>query len=540
MNCHVPPFKGMGYSDFYLDFVAGREKALSFFSARSLEAVPQELFQVDYDRETLADILKEQNLRYGASEKTLANIELLRNEHALCVFTGQQAGLFTGPLLVLMKALGVIKAAQEYSQQLKRQIIPVFWIAGDDHDFEESNHTYRVDRQGEIVKVEYATPPDKQIPTSDVQFADREQLDAAKAAVIETLGETDFTPELYDIIDKSYSGEDTLVDSFGKIMSVLCGQFGLVLFSPGDQSAKRLAIPFFKRLVERLDDIRSSIVDTNQRLTANGYHIQVEKPDNSTHLFCNLDGRLPVLRNNGSFEIGERSLSTDELLAMIEEKPELFSPDVMTRPVMQSYLFPVLSQKGGPAEIAYLAQMNGLFSIFDLATPYYKARPTATIVERRFKEQIDFHHIAFRELAGDVEQIINRVLALTFPGDVEKGFVILKGDIDYHLDSFTQDALGFDKNLTKFAEQTRGKIEFALKNLEAKAFASHKKRSNDTRQKIYRLYNTLYTCRGLQERALNVVYFLSKYGMQFMPWLYDRLQSEISDHQMIDMTEYQF
>lgn len=538
MNCHIAPFRGMGYSDLYLDFVSEKDSARRFFAAPSLEATAHALDQREFDRERLVRLLRAQNESFSAPEITLANIDRLADPQTLCVFSGQQAGLLTGPLLVQVKAIGIIKAAAEYSRQLKRPVVPVFWIAGDDHDFEEANHTFVLDRSGDIKKIEYASPPETALPTYQVKFEDAAEMERWKNALKEALGESDFTSELYDLIDHCYTSSDTMVSAFGKMMTALLGKHGLILFSPGDPEAKKIAAPFFETIVTQQDQIHAVIDRANAELLESGYHNQVEKAPESAHLFCVQDGRQPVLRDGDRFVIGDKSFSRDELIALIRNEPERFSPDVMTRPVLQSYLLPTLSQKGGPAEIAYLAQMNGLFELFELPAPYHRARPTATVIEARFADMIHDHHIEFRELTCDVEQLVNRILAETFPGDVEKGFAMLRRDVEYHVNKFKDESLQFDKGLTKFAEQTQGKIDFALKNLESKTFAVHKKSQGDSRNRIYRLYNALSTNRGLQERALNISYFISKYGLRFVDQLYDQIEPEIADHQLLDMREF--
>ena len=172
---------------------------------------------------------------------------------------------------------------------------------------------------------------------------------------------------------------------------------------------------FFKIIVEHNQTIHDRLVETNNQLEHAGYHIQVEKKDNSAHLFYNSNGRKPVYHDNGKFTVDDKEFSKDELLKLIESEPEKFSPDVMTRPILQSYLFPVVSQKGGAAEIAYLAQLNKLFDLFELQAPLYKARPTATIVERRMEKLLGEMDIKFEELFGDIEDVVNRILTATFP-----------------------------------------------------------------------------------------------------------------------------
>lgn len=539
MRCLITATKAMGYSDIYLDYLCGCGSAGSFYRAGSIDEAAAQLDGRQHDREKIAAILTRQNRAYHSSDHTLANIERLRENDALCVFAGQQAGLFGGPMLVMIKALAVVKAARLYSQQLKRPVIPIFWIAGDDHDFEEANHTFVLNRQTEPVRLEYASAPPEELPTAEILFDNAQQLDQAKTLLRETLGQSDFTDELYELIDRCYTPRDSMVSAFGKFMAALTREHGLALFSPGDADVKRLAAPLFKAIVSRQDDLHRILSERNHAISENGYHIQVEKKENSAHLFYNSNGRKPLLRNGNRFTVGDQGLTKEELWARIDSEPEKFSPDVITRPILQSYLFPVLSQKAGPSEIAYLAQINPVFELFGLATPFHMARASTTIVENRFEQLLHDNHIEFGELTGDIEQVINRVLAQTFPASLEKEFALLRRDVNFHVKKFAAETLRFDPGLDKFARQTHGKIDFALKNFESKVFSSHKKKSQEVRDRIYRLHRALYPNRGLQERCINISYFLSRYGFGFIRFLYDSLDSEEKAHQLIDLMEYE-
>ncbi|HEX2897199.1 MAG TPA: bacillithiol biosynthesis BshC, partial [candidate division Zixibacteria bacterium] len=269
-----------------------------------------------------------------------------------------------------------------------------------------------------------------------------------------------------------------------------------------------------------------------------GYQLQVEKSDQATHLFYNLDGRKPVLRDGGKFKVADKIFSKAELVKLIEKEPEKFSPDVLTRPVFQSFLFPVLSQRGGPAEIAYLAQSGGIFELFNLPAPVYQSRPSATFVEKHFEKMMSEYKIRFEDLTGDIEQVINSVLANSFPADLERNLSTLKSRIAEEFDRFKSEAVKFDPALKDFSDQTFGKIDFALKNLESKVFASHKKKSQDVRNRIYRLWHALFPNRGLQERSVNIGYFISKYGFDFINFMYDQIDINEKHHQLISMTDY--
>ncbi len=532
----IAPSKLLGYSDIFLDFLAGSEPARSFYLATSVAAVADQLDTISFDRERMIKILTRQNKLFGASAKTLEKIQTLRDPRAVCIFSGQQAGLLGGPMLTLIKALAIVKAAESYTQKLDRPVIPIFWIAGDDHDFEEANHTFLLDQHGDLQRIAYETPPEFAVPTAEILFADEAELNRLKDAVKESLGQTDFTNELYALIDKSYGHSDTMVSAFGKLMTSLTAEFGLPLFSPGDSEAKHHAIPIFKQIIERQDEIHSLLSERNSSISSNGYHIQVEKSDDATHLFCNCNGRHPIKRDGNNFNVDGKSYSKKDILEWIEKEPERFSPDVMTRPILQSYLFPTASQKGGPSEIAYLAQINPLFKLFDLPAPYYCARATLTLVEKRFEKLMHQHEITIEELSGDVEQVINRILAKSFPHDLDEGFIRFRRHLQTHFEDFVSDSLSFDPSLNRNAEQTFGKVDFAIKAFEKKVFSSHKKKSKDARDRIYRLSHALCPNRGFQERSLNISCFISRHGLGVVQYMYDCMDSEEKSHQMISLS----
>ncbi|UCD63565.1 MAG: bacillithiol biosynthesis cysteine-adding enzyme BshC [Candidatus Zixiibacteriota bacterium] len=539
MSNLIAPSKALGYSSIFLDFLSGSGVAKDFYPATDPADVARRLDAVAYRRDHIVAILEKQNSLYGASDKTLANIEKLKDPLAVCLFAGQQAILFGGPMLIMYKALSLVKAAHAYTEKLGRPVIPVFWIAADDHDFEEVNHTYVLSRSSELTKICYETPPTVELPISEVRLSDSTGLDKARNTLQAALGQTDFTSDLYALIERCYTPEDTFVTAFGKFMAALTADLGLVFFSPGDPDAKRLAAPLFKDIVSRGHDLQQMLSETNLKIRDSGYHIQVEKAEDATHLFYNLDGRSPVHRQGDGYVAGEARLSRDDLMARIDEHPERFSPDVMTRPVMQSYLFPVVSQKGGAAEIAYLAQVHRIFDLFGLVTPYYRSRPTMTVIEKRFERLMTEHAITFEQLTGDIEQVINRVLTESFPDDIEDRFGEFRAELTDHFARLTTRALEFDPSLSDLAEKTKGKIDFVVKALENKVFSSHKKKSSETRERIYRLHAALYPNRNFQERSLNISYFLSKYGPGFIPYLFEAMDCREKAHQLIYLSEYE-
>ncbi|UCE25590.1 MAG: bacillithiol biosynthesis cysteine-adding enzyme BshC [Candidatus Zixiibacteriota bacterium] len=538
MSNLIAPSKSLGYSNIFLDFLADASPARHFYPSESIVDVAAGLDAVEYRREEICRILTAQNRLYGASQQTLDNIERLKRRSSVCLFAGQQAGLFGGPLLVVYKALALVKAARLYETELNRPVIPVFWIAGDDHDFDEVNHMWVIDRASELTRVSYDARPSIELPTSEIEFSDSTELEKAKEHLRNALGQTDFTNDLYGLIDEAYTENDTFVTAFGKLMASLTSDLGLVFFSPGDAEAKQLAVDLFISMIDNEEDLQHRLDSTNDEIKSHGYHLQVEKSAEASHLFYNLDGRKPVVRHGDKYLVGEKSLSRAELIDCIRNCPERFSPDVMVRPVLQSFLFPVISQKGGAAEIAYLAQIGRIFELFGRVTPYYRARPSLTIVERRFEKLMAEFDIGFEEVAGDIEQVVNRVLSKSFPDDIERQFNEFREHLRERFGQLNSTSLKFDPGLKKLAEQTMGKIDFAVKGFEGKVFSSHKKKSQETRDRIYRLWHALYPNRNFQERSLNITYFLSRYGRGFVNFLYEKMDSEQKAHQLVNLSEY--
>ncbi len=536
-NDLITPGRKLGYSNLYLDFLNGSDSARRFFPSSDIQQIASLLDASSYNREAISTILERQNRQFGASDATLGNISVIGEKNALCVFSGQQAGLFGGPMLVIFKALGIIKQAKLYAEQLNRPVVPIFWIAGDDHDFEEVNHTYLLSREGKIVSVAYETTPERALPVSQIELSDTNALESAISLLEDTLGHTDFSDELYALLRQSYRPEETMVSAFGKMMTHLLGRYGLVLFNPDDAEAKTLAAPLFKMIVKKQDDISERLSTANREIVTAGYHLQVEKSEDAVYLFYNNGGRRPITRDGDSFVAGDERFSESELMSLIDKYPERFSPDVFTRPLLQSYLFPTLAQAGGPSEIAYLAQGNAIFEAVDLFPPVQIARVTATLLETRLEKLITSLGITFDDLTGDIEQTINSVLAKSFPADLESDVKSIHRSVKQQFAELIDQSLDFDSSLKGFAEQTQGKIDYQLKAFESKLFSLHKKKSQETRDRIYRLQNALFPNRGLQERTHNITLFLSRYGPDLIGFVHDRLDCCQKAHQIIHLSE---
>jgi uncharacterized protein YllA (UPF0747 family) len=204
---------------------------------------------------------------------------------------------------------------------------------------------------------------------------------------------------------------------------------------------------------------------------------------------------------------------------------------------MQSFLFPVLCQIGGPAEIAYLAQCNRLFDVLGVPTPLHRGRPSLTLLEKRIEHLFDEYQLTFDELTGDIEQAVNRVMAATFPKDMERGYADLTADLAKRWNQFADTSLKFDPSLEDFSKQTFGKIDFALKGFEGKLFSSHKKKGKEITERIHRVQHHLFPNRSLQERSLNIGCFVARYGFGVLSYMSNQMEADQTAHQIIALSE---
>ncbi|SYZ73974.1 conserved hypothetical protein [Candidatus Zixiibacteriota bacterium] len=527
------PSKDFRYSELYLDFLAKKPAMKKFFIAEEPFEVAAKLGRAHLDRDLICNVLVRQNTAFEAKPETFKAIEKLRKEDTLCIFGGQQAGLFGGPLLSLYKAIGLVKHAQLLQKKLHREVIPVFWIASDDHDFNEINHAFVLNQKGEIERLSYDAAPSSAISAAEIIFEDAEPYNLLKGRVEAILGETDFTGELYHRLFTAYRGGNSFAGAFGQYLLDILPDLGLVMFSPADKEVKTASKPFFKKLAEGHFRFREILNETNQELESDGYHLQAEKKETAVNLFLHTPARVPVHYENDAFVFGDKKLGLNGMIDLIDRHPDRFSPDVLARPIWQSYLFPAVAQIGGPSEIAYFAQIGRLFDLFGLVQPYHYARPSLSIVEKRSEDLMAKLELRFNDFTGDVEQLVNRVTERSFPKEMEASLADFKGKFEEAYNEFFAAVRKFDESLEPMGKQTYGKIDFAIGAFEKKIYDHHKRRMVSTRNQIYRLGNNLFPYRNLQERTLNINCYIAKYGFGIVDYIVKEMKVSSTDHQLL-------
>ncbi len=527
----------LGFSLLTRDFMHNPEKTKRFFGEADVAAIAHALDEKPYNRNAAADLLMRQNLAWGASAKSRQNIEKFRQPNAIAVFTGQQACLFGGPYLVLLKALAAVKWAARLDRELSRPVVPIFWIASDDHDVQEIASVDVFDASGKTVKLRIDDRGDAPTPPIGALTYDGSvEREIGKLAGI--FPDNDFKDDAYTGLAKLYVSGEQIVDAFARYMLQLTSEFGLLLFNPYDAEFKQATAPFMADIIEKHAAIRGALSATESALTERSYHLQVEKSESAAHLFYHKPGRTAIHRDGDNFVAGEQSFAKESLRESIMSRPLEFSPDVFTRALVQSYYFPAAAIIGGPAEVAYYAQMMSLFDIFDMVRPRIILRPSATIIEHRDQALLESHELSFQDITGDFEAVINSILSDTFPEELDKSLSLHRESIRIGLEKLREKLVAYDANLAGAAEHTENKIDYLLGELAKKAFAAHKKKSKVERERLYRLRDHLWPNGSAAERSIAPAYFVSRYGPEIIDFLYENVRLDETGHQLVMLSEY--
>ncbi len=527
----------LGYSRLMRDYVYDADKLSRFIEPKTMTEIAAAIGEKKFPRTTIVDILTRQNQSWQAPKPVMDNIARLGDDRSIAVLAGQQAGLLGGPYLALLKALAAVKRAHMMEQKSGVPVIPIFWIASEDHDFREISCADVFDISGALTRIRIDLDADRLYPpVGDLSY------DASISQAVEQLQElfpdNDFKSEALDGIKNIYRPERKIADCFAEYMLSLVGELGLVFFNPYDAAYKNATASLMRDIALRHDEIKTTLDKTEADLTRDGYHIQVRKAPSAALLFHHTPERIAIHLDGDKFVAGKRTFTEKELTQAIAEHPLDFSPDVLTRPLAQSFFFPTAAIIAGPAEVAYLAQMMPLFKLFDLVPPKIMIRPSITVVEKRFESFMDKYEIGLGDLADDIEITVSKILGETFPDRYEAELSELALTVNDRLRIMKESVAEIDPGLPDTVDRTGEKLDYQLKELSKKIFAAHKRRHKTERERIYRLRDNLYPNNGLAERSVAPAYLISRYGRGIVDYIYKNMSPDETGHQILTLSEY--
>jgi bacillithiol synthase len=542
VKAHCLPFSQIPHTTpLFSDFLAYSPKVQPFYphSPHIREWLKGEAGKISYDsarRERVASILERQNQSWDASAKTLANLDRLR-KGAAAIVTGQQVGLFGGPMFAIYKALTAVKFAEEVSAA-GVEAVPIFWLATSDHDLAEVNHVAIPGADGSLQVLTTSSHDVPGAPVSAVRFGDEILPLVEQAAGL--LGDT----EASQILRDSYRPGETMGTAFARFYTRVFADWGVILLDASDPELHRVAEPLYRAAIERAGELDAALLARGQALEAAGYHQQVKVTSSSVLLFAIQQGARTSIhrRENGAdsefvigSDAGAEKISQADLLQRISSHPEEFSPKVLLRPVVQDYLLPTLAYTGGAAEAAYFAQAGTVYEILLGRVTPMVPRFSATIVEPKMQRVIERHGIKVSDVFNGPEGLRRELAARSIPRDLQAAFDDANKSLDVHLAKIKEKLATVDRTLVDAAETAVSKMHHQLERLYTQAARAELQKEELVSRHAETLSHMLYPEKGLQERGIGGIYFLAKYGREFLTQIYEAVQPDCHDHQILEL-----
>ena len=500
------------------------------------QRVPAVLEAHQVDRNELADALAAMNQHWGAPQETLNNINLLRDADCVAVVSGQQAGLFTGPLYTVYKALSAVKLAGCLRQR-GTKAVPVFWIAAEDHDFIEVAKAEIIGRDCQLKQVDVSTDLHREgQPVGRVVLDD--SINAIIDQLFELLPNSEFAEDMKALVHNAWQPGRGYVESFAMMMTTLLGRYGLIFLDPLDPQMKKLAAPLYAAAIRQAPEIATAIEQRSRDLESAGYHAQVLATSNSFPLFLHdEDGaRRALLRtDDGKYRAkdSDRQYSIEELAALALNEPQRFSPNVTLRAVVQDYLLPTLSYYGGAAEIAYFAQTAEVYRLLNRPATPILLRSGLTMVERHTGRVLERYGLTLADFFEGLEPVTKRVVEEHLGANTARHFDDAEKNVHNELDRLKDELHAIDPTLSSALETGRKKIQYQLDGLRTRFVRAQITRDEAAHRQLQRAADQLYPNKDLQERHINITSLLARHGTYVIEWIYNAINLGSNDHQVV-------
>ncbi len=519
-------------SRIFLDYTEHETPLAPFYpvSPRSSAWMRHGGFSDDAQRGLLVDMLAEQSIHFGAGEAALRNVELLRNG-ARTVVTGQQAGLFGGPLYTLLKAATAIqRAAQATAQGFPA--IPVFWMATEDHDLAEVDHVTLADKRG-VRRIQL--PPGARPIGNPVghRLLGDEVLEAlAEAEAI--LGAGPFLEQLRTW----YRPEATFAQAFGKLVASVFAPWGLIVMDASTRGFHRLGLDVLRRAIVDADRLHQQLLARDAELSAAGYHAQVLVADGSSLLFLvdeRTGMRVPLRRSDGAWKMVKRVFREAELLQILEVSPERLSPNALLRPVFQDRILPTAAYVGGAAEVAYFAQSEVLYrDLLGAVTPILP-RLSATLVEPAIASMMERHQLSLTQAFEPPAELAARLGARAMPVEGKRRLAEAGKALDEELQAVNAWMEGLDEGLGRAARTASSKMRYQMNRLRRMAARYQLQKDASLLRHATAVSTSLFPGGHLQERTLGAAYFLARYGDSLAPLLVQAAADPCIGHRLLPL-----
>jgi bacillithiol biosynthesis cysteine-adding enzyme BshC len=524
-----------GLSRLFLDYCAGADSARRFYGDDGGLDDWQNRPKLPSHWPGLVNLLAEQNSSSGAA----AALESLR-QGAGVVVTGQQVGLFGGPLFTPFKAATAIARARQ-ATVAGRPHAAIFWLASEDHDFAEINHVTFPARR-ELRQLVYPADPSSARPVGPMV------LDESIHPLIDQAWELLGSSDAMDALAESYKPGRTFAQAFADFYVKVFGAQGLLILDAGSRDFHRMGAPVLRAAIERADEFHARLMQRSHALEAAGYHAQVAVMGNNagaSSLLFLIDDRtgarvaLKRLPENpaephGLWQAGRQKYSTSDLLGILDAEPERISPSALLRPVFQDYLLSTSLTIGGPAEIAYFAQSAVLFEeTLGRMTPV-QPRFSATLVEPAIAELLRKHELTAERVFSETRESLTQLLAArAIPIDGKRKLADAGNALGQELETLLGWMRSLDDGLGRSAETAASKMRYQMNRLRRLAANFQLQREASLARNAQTISQALYPEGGLQERLHGSAYYFARHGFELAEELVDRAAKLCPGHTIL-------
>lgn len=522
-------FLNLPFNKLFQDYLKNSQKLESYFQTNpfSQDDIDKAIksYQFSNDREKSISLLKDFNRKFGAEKKTLQSIERLSDDRSIAVVTGQQLTLLGGPLFTIYKIISAIHFAKKWEKQFNIPCVPVFWLADEDHDYEEIA-SLGLPLKDDHRKVSLPNESDLEKRVSEIEL--NSNFENFKKEIVESQFDTDFTDQLWRKLDACYQPGTTIGEAFGRLVLDLFKDYGLILAGSVEPSIKQHLSSVLIKSVQGVSEQYKLLEAKSNDLVSNGYHAQVHLQHSNLFWIDEEGNRTKLSFDDNTWTADENgsSWSSKELIEEIEQKPDRFSPNVFLRPILQNELLPTFAYIAGPGEISYHAQMKDFFGEFDQTMPVIVPRFSATLMESgidRIFEKLPFDVSDYNERIEDLE---SRFIEQSDSPDIEFIFDGWKSEVDEVSEARIEKIKNIDTTLEGSSEKAKAAFFTELDKLKGKVYRSVKDQEKTQLNRIRKIKSNLFPNGNLQEREVAFIYFMNKYGLDIWDQLLNKLESE--------------